>query len=69
MLFVVMCLCVYVWVCGVCADPLNFAADQAEIEIYGMKKTAAREMGSEAETEEGKDEETVRQEKVQNEKD
>lgn len=42
------------------ADPLNFAADQAEIEIYGIKKTAAREMGSEAETKDGKDEENVR---------
>lgn len=35
----------------VCAERLNFAADQAEIEIFhGLKKTAARESGSEAET-------------------
>ena len=39
-----MCLCVH--------DTLNFAADQAEIEIFhGLKKTAASEMGSEPEME------------------
>ncbi len=37
-----------------CAEPLNSAADQAEIEnFYELRKTVAREMGSEADTEGG----------------
>lgn len=43
------CLCASVSLC-VCAEPLNFAADQAEIEnFHGLEETAAREMGSETE--------------------
>lgn len=49
LLFPAMCVCVSVSLCE-CAEPLNFAADQAEMEnFHGLEKTAAREMGSETE--------------------
>lgn len=55
---VVLCFCL-------CAESLNFAADQAEIEIFhGLKKTAAREQRTEVEMEGGQMENGSQTEKM-----